>query len=1204
MIELSIPQDSINEWATEALSEINKDVPPEVPDGIIELYKYKETIGAMMMHMQSIVIQQPEYDPIAEVNAYYDSEIAKNAQLKQDLLAQEQEEINSAKEEVSNYNQSIDEYNTHLTDRVAIKHEELKSYKETLDYVFKHYHITPNSVNVSKNLSEKQFLDMLHVSLSVCKKYKTLQEKDLIYKYARKLKKNDGIYAIWTLAVLTVLVYITLPVIGIINYAKLFSSAGDVANDIEALKLARNLMSEVDYKNLIDPSKLKDKMGDPDTSEISLTIQKKIEEIPDVEPERVKSLENASKILDEYNKIVQDKYTEINTRKEDVTQMLQESSNLCEQKIKEYLETYHQFPYECDHSYVMSHKLVFARKYDYLDVAVTLEPKNILFNYKNEEDRINAVNRCKLYLCNFILSVQPRKLDVTISDPVHQGSEFAEFLIPEVREFLKCVDTEFEESIKEMRTVTMDNIKKLRNTNIDEFNKHAEEQAMVPIPYKLLIIASGIKHDDSGKTQGYDDKLQAYFRESVNQGVHIWVIDTAKYSGMFMDNPGAFECDSDTKLIEYTEELGEKSVAIWAKELKDFKSPILDYIDKYLNRHVPKDKWWTYDTIKGVEMHFGYENGDPTKFTPISLCDSNVHALMGGDTGSGKSATINQLLMTMITMYPPSELELMFIDFKNIEAAKFTSGLEEDGSFMSADKMVELKREDKFFRRYSFIPHISVISGTTDGGYALSLFRELKKEMDRRNAILNKYGMQKVEDLRTKLLVDYNRYKGVDLPKSKPEKHLKYKWYDMRKDWEYYKPNILDQGLEIPRLVVICDEFQVMFNDKVVPARTIDEISGLITVVTKLSRAMSCHLWFTSQSMKGTISNDTKGNFSLRAALKCKSEVSTDIIGNDASSKIREKQGYIYTNDSSGEDPTANKLFRIPFAPPEEIQQICDEVNEFLIENGHEERKLAELYDDKQLMPAYLIDEWYNKYPDKFSMDTTFILGERAEYSVNKAPITCTLTNEPSENMLIAGFIRDDLLNLTLTIIKNIQNKHNDSLLIVNVADKAAYDLMAPENYVNEETKSLCSPDTDPGELIDMVMDIIDSRLETGEWEQIIFVVLVYWENTGILGYGKREDKLSKMLRLAPTVGVHFFIACGARTNDLVTSIPKACNHRYCGQLPKDAFFFINTNMVEKFPSGKENGNFAAYEFGPDAKKLKIYQHEFAGHTISREVEI
>lgn len=76
------------------------------------------------------------------------------------------------------------------------------------------------------------------------------------------------------------------------------------------------------------------------------------------------------------------------------------------------------------------------------------------------------------------------------------------------------------------------------------------------------------------------------------------------------------------------------------------------------------DRMWMNKTASGINLRPGNLNDDPEDFTPVKMCDDNVHGLIVGRTGSGKSVFINALILSLITEYPPWELDLYLADFK------------------------------------------------------------------------------------------------------------------------------------------------------------------------------------------------------------------------------------------------------------------------------------------------------------------------------------------------------------------------------------------------------------------------------------------------------------------------------------------------------------------------------------------------------------
>ena len=276
------------------------------------------------------------------------------------------------------------------------------------------------------------------------------------------------------------------------------------------------------------------------------------------------------------------------------------------------------------------------------------------------------------------------------------------------------------------------------------------------------------------------------------------------------------------------------------------------------------------------------------------------------------------------------------------------------------------------------------------------------------------------------LLANYNLEHNGDKKKGT--------WADMRRDWDWYKPNVYDKYGDLPRMLVIFDEFQVMYNPEFVDSRTIDTINSKITAITKLARAMATHFWFTSQSMKGTMSKDTIANFSLRGALRCTADVSEELLGNKAASTIKSKFGFMYTNDSAGQNKDANRFWRVPFLDEKKMPEYIDTLNAMLPE-FNEKHDMAEFYDEKILVPVNELDNWYKTYPDTFNDSSVFILGERANFSTNKAPVAISLQDDGGENIMLAAFDRQDMLNLTMTMIKNLKNKDSDCTIIMNVQD-------------------------------------------------------------------------------------------------------------------------------------------------------------------------
>lgn len=1104
-----------------------------MPTEIVSLLTYQKILEKKKSDLTHVNIPPMSFDVNQNITAHFDKldsdTINQRAMIKDEYETRKQQMQTDYEDQMSHQH----EYNESLINPYREKHMELLQYKDDLKHVCDRYNISPLDMNISDTITADEFGTLIDESLNICERYKS---KDYGY-FAKAISPLQGetsfefvlCYVVMVVAVL----YFLLPVVSIAVFGYMIAMVHGLYRDLEKLKIAVALMSQLDYNRFVDDQLLAPP-EQPDFEAVDKEMFEKINSVEDHTEERCVAMEQTGSFIEavskecaQTTKEVLDEYTAINTA---LVNRLKEVDD----KIHAFLKDYKPFPTVCNQSVVMSHTYVLGRIEDRLDVSATLPLQNIVFDCT---DRERAINIVKLYLCNALLSVRVKQLTVDIYDPQNQGRDFAEFFDKSTSDYIKPNEKPLDKLIEEFRSYAQDNIKKLNHKDIDTFNKEAEEKEMIPLGYRLLIMVSEFDRWKKDKEET-GRVFKEFFKYSAENGVMIWLLDTNKWGGsVWVD--GSYNA-TEGHALEYDLPLGATATNTYITALATYKDRGISYTKNFADKYIPRDKWWTWNTIEGVDLHFGLADGDPAKGYPIQLNDGNVHALCAGATGAGKSALISALLTALITKYPPSELEIIYIDFKNSEANKLT----ENG--------------------FSVVPHLRIISGTTDGGYALSIFEYLISELTARQKICAKYKEVNLKDLR----------------KRHPE-------------------------VVVPRLLVLFDEFQVMYNTEYVPQRTIDSINAKITAFTKLARAYGGHLLFTSQSMKGTMSQDTMSNFSLRAALRCTAEVSEQILGNKAASTITAKFGYMYTNTSAGQDAKFNQRWRVPFIDVPEMLEIVGELNKMCEERG-EKHWHAEFYDEKQLVPAEKLNEWYEEYRE-FDDPEVVILGERAAYSTNKAPLTLTLMQDSKENVLLGAFEREDLLNLVLTFVDNLKRKEN-CRIIMHVADKDSHRLLGVEDIVEEDLLDISRPEQDVIEFLQAIIDLVNYRFEIGGPYEPVYVFCVGWEvapGIGVEQNYKGVEAFKPVLNKAPSVGVHFIFALKSKPLDSCSFIPNACSHRIVGLMPSDAPFFIDTSAVEKLPDkDKDAGLFAIYKYGTNEQKFRIYQHKFKGTIKSREVII
>lgn len=1164
---------------------------PAIPDNadITTLLRLEKTLNTLFMTASKVILPPLNFDAATIIEEHFNTLIAESESNRNRIKSSAAEKRSARTQEHSAKVEAAKSHNESLLVPYRQKHEELLQYKDKLQYVFDYYGISPLDMDISDKITKAEFAAIIDKSLEICNRYTIKNDSKIFNKIAGPLKGEKNLqFTLSYMAVLLVVAYVALPFLSIPIFVIMYKSVDGLYKDIEALRVARALMSQIDYNRFVEDEE-KQTVDDLSLDDIDELEQKELDSVKDHTGDKKAAHAELIKDMSLINEQITAAQNECKKNLDDMKSSIESTLNSVKDRIKKYMETYKPFPSACSSSAVFNRNFVTMRAEDKIDITEPIPRKNLIFNIT---DRTKAIETTKLYLANALMSTQVKTLIVDIFDPKTMCGDFTEFFSTASTDFIRPNAIPKANLVDEIKAYTQENIIKLDGRSIDDFNTEAEAVEMITLNYRIVILISEFQ-DLIDPTKEQTENFREFLKYSADYGVQVWLLQPPMLQGLYAINDMNV---SRPGYIKYTRELGKKVSAIYDETLELFRPKALDYIEKFGNKYIPRDKWWTFDTINGIDMHFGLQDGNPALGYPLVIGDANVHAIMGGATGAGKSAAINQMIISLITKYPPSELQIVFIDFKNVEAAKFTRGYEMgEQAWMDPKKQEQLLKDEKYFTRLSMIPHLKIISGTTDGEYALSVFEFLMAEMQNRQAIVNKAGVTKLQNLRENILKEYCKLKGK-----------KCSWYEMRKDWAWYKANVYDVYGDLPRLLVIFDEFQVMYNPEFVEAKIISKINGQITAVAKLARAMSCHLWFTSQSMKGTMSADTMSNFSMRAALRCTADVSTEILGNPASGTITQKFGYIYTNCTAGQDKSDNKLWKVPFLDDGPMLKYVDDVCE-LLEPRNEKHLLTEFYDEKILVPSAEMVKWYDNYNDKFKSPDTFILGERASYSTNKAPMSVTFMEDSGENLCIAAFDRNDMMNLGLTIINNLK-RSEENLLIINSQDKDTYNLMELDKLCDPRFIDLSRPQQDTQDLVDALHAMIQSRQQQEGPYTPAYVVLIQWERAPkvcVDANFKLQDKFKACLRDGPVVGIHFVLLCKEK-GEMPRAIPGACNHHIVGLLTsKDSGHFSNSTKCEKLPDAtKGAGLFAIYEYGVNETKFRIYQHTFTRELKSREVVI
>lgn len=869
--------------------------------------------------------------------------------------------------------------------------------------------------------------------------------------------------------------------------------------------------------------------------------------------------------------------------------------------------------------------------------SIPIPFENILMTYDNLNSRNDMLQLTRFLLSNLLGSVRENFLEISIIDLEGLGRDFPEFNTKDLLGTVSVVTTKWEDYMNNIYDEAKSNLMAIGNKSFNQYNKDQSAENKTTLAYKLIIFVS------MGNNMFFGNKVFLEFKNySTKAGIWLWCIHPDKESFKKEDNEGnvtypedidevlnwpiifdnpdqykykkqtieLYQTDKYLSPMQVTSDVCKNAVKELVMTMSQRSADIIWYEEEYRKVFIPDDKIWKTSSAKGVELHFGFYEGDRSDNHPEWFGSDGkkpVHCLMCGATGAGKSATINQVLANMLHQYSPEELVMIMIDFKNVEFGMYT------------DKSVP------GIVPPSIIPHAKIIAGTTDGEYALSVFDYALKEMRVRQGLLGKYQFQSIEDWNGTLDSKY-----PDKDKSEKEvllsiaKHLGCHSTDYTLNTNNLVKAFNDESTEdkvksggfnykaakkmvlkhrmivegqtiMPRMVILCDEFQVMFTE--VPDNIVEEIKVRITAISKLARFAGCHLWFTSQSMKGTMSQDILDQFALRCCLRCSKETSDDVLGNDAAYKYLRGRGFIYTNADKGA-VLSNHKYTIPFAPNDYIKEYLakmarktrdDDWVDFKGDKQHGHVNYGALfYDEKFSHKLREVDKWYVREEVK-KMTTLFILGERTFYTEEKIPLHCIFQKADGEHMIICGSNTNDRFYLSNTIMTGCEQLHLP--FVVSCPDPELASLLEAENRVPSAVKRFIKGNTcnDIFTFFDSLIDLRTKRPE--ETSKPLFIFCLAWDKMIGLSVGedyKIQDAFKLYIQKLGSLHIHLILS--SRLSKSLKNFLPYIAHRICAQSDEmTSYDLVDSRVGLTLSQDPGVARTACYYKDNASAKFKIY---------------
>lgn len=1130
MISESSFKEAIDNALTSYLEESRSYLNNFDPDDFIDfddlraLLRFSQTLERYLESVKEFEVDIPEIDLSSVVTELEEEENRKYQDALESLKDRYNISVSQREEQHASTVEEIEAAKRRSITPLQEKHALVLQYKDSFSELLHKYGITASDIELSPDLTVKDFETLVDVSLEICKDIQVKRFDKWRWLLQFFDQDESDIVAYFAFLVYLIAGYILFPAITPVLLVMTLIQTHRVHKQIDRLRVVESLMCDVDFDKFIDKQEFQ--IPELDQSDLDEWYSEEVSKVetPDAEIQRVREL-SQSESLTEYTRSESDGLSkQLVDLKSILILKITEKKEEVNKRIDELTSQIHDLGDTMSKSYVMGTNFILGMN-EGVQEKVDLGLQNI--NFRGEYE--SMISRVQLFLYNTIMNVRAGALDVHLYDPESLGKDLSLLYNSELNTICHTDYKSFDAVKTELSKLLKESLGKLAGKTVLEYNQEAEDKGMINHPYHIFLLLSGLpdKLDE-------DSTFMKFLEYSCTNGIIIYTVFNnilpfcKEVKGSDFTEPWIKEVDLD--LMKTIQDK-------WSYDLKNNKPKALDFYT-FLTKYLPEEEWWKSSSVKGVEIHPGLVNGDPGKPDLYVYGDANVHMLTGGATGSGKSVLIDCLLQYMLHQYSPSELEVRLIDMKVVEARKYTK-----------DKICT-------------IPHIKLISGTEDGEYCLSVMEDLYQEMIRRcNVLCSKYGVSKVEDLRKK-------FDDPSRPDYNPEVHL-------------------------PRIVLIIDEFQVMFDAARIPQRVIDKISAKITSMVKLARAAGIHLWFTSQEMTGTLPKNVLENFSLRLALRCSTNTSNQIIGNGASGTIREKFGWCYTNDTAGEDSAANKLWKVPYAPNEDIKKMIDELNE-LQQSNNEIHHHARFYDETESVPVEKILTAYES-DENLQKPEVLLLGEKTIFdSKSSNPVNFVITRDIKQNVYAVASGKEDYTDLINSFIYCINNKKDKPSLLINCQDRDTLNFLELGRIQPEGWADFLDPMMEATEIISLLEEIAESKVNMPVDElKPAYIMCIGWERlegVGVNDSYKLTDRLVNVIRKLNMLHVHLIMI--NRDNTVPKSVQTLFAYKICAKVDeKTANAVVNENTPTKFPAPTEDNKarFGLLFYDNDYTKFKIY---------------
>ncbi|WHY54322.1 FtsK/SpoIIIE domain-containing protein [Peribacillus simplex] len=417
-------------------------------------------------------------------------------------------------------------------------------------------------------------------------------------------------------------------------------------------------------------------------------------------------------------------------------------------------------------------------------------------------------------------------------------------------------------------------------TDIYEYNKFAKENAE---SYKLLTILDYPKNF----TADMKEKLMYIVENGPKCGVHTIITYNEKNAGRHQKNEFNQDIEWLASQAIHIRNQGEDLYISSSDEVHfDFVSPPkLPHLVKFVNdleKHiVAVNKRGTPFSVIVPDKWFSRRSSDSLTVPLGRTGAGDTHELLFGvDTSqhaivAGKTGSgKTTLLHTLITS--------ACINYSPDELQFYLLDFKEGVEFME-------------YANYK-IPHMKLLALESEQEFGESILMELQDELTRRGGIFKEHGVQNIMNYRKKT------------------------------------------GEKMPRILLIIDEFQVLF-DSHINRKIAGNCGFLIDDLVRRGRSFGIHIILASQSISSAVNSTfepiTRSQMAVRIGLKADEKDAKILLGDDNNgiATLGQEMGVAIYNSDSGNAP--NIKFKIAYLDKENQEKTLQTIHEYSTSQGY-----------------------------------------------------------------------------------------------------------------------------------------------------------------------------------------------------------------------------------------------------------------------------